>query len=164
MVGWVSLIVFLVTSGLVFAVYLVLNRDDLRMASRVRRLGESAGPGRPAAAWVADLIARLPLSSLLGEQREARLRQRMVRAGLYGPGAASVFLAARILLTAAGAALGLGAGLSNIVPPNWKLPACLVLVGFGVLLPGLWLDARISAWQKAIRRGLPDTMDMLVLC
>ena len=36
--------------------------------------------------------------------------------------------------------------------------------GLGVIAPGMWLDARKKNRQAALRRGLPDALDMLVLC
>jgi tight adherence protein C len=42
--------------------------------------------------------------------------------------------------------------------------AYLVAVGLGFLLPDFWLGNRISARQAQIRRGLPDVLDLLVIC
>ncbi len=164
---WISLIVFLVTTGLVVVAYLLLNRDNRRMTTRLRMLGEPAGPTRTAGDWFRDALGSLPMPAFVvgsGQNRNAQLRQRFIRAGIYGPKAVTLFLAARFLLVVAGVALAVGAGLANVVPPNWVLPSGVFMAGIGLLVPGLWLDARIGSWQAALRRGLPDAMDMLVLC
>jgi tight adherence protein C len=170
---WISLCVFLATSLLVLLVFLLLARDDLRARARVRELTEAAN-GRAAVSRLGDragigvVPARLVAigNSLLGvnEARQAGLRRRFARAGIYGPNAPSIFLAVKVLLCSFGLAVGLGAGLVHLLPIGRALPAGLVLAGLGLVVPGLWLDARITRWQSALRRGLPDAMDMLVLC
>ena len=37
-------------------------------------------------------------------------------------------------------------------------------LGIGFLLPDFWLGRKIKARQKRIRRGLPDVLDLLVIC
>jgi tight adherence protein C len=53
--------------------------------------------------------------------------------------------------------MGSVAGLQSIT-------LALVLMGGGWMVPGLWLDSRVKRWQGMLRRGLPDAIDMLVLC
>jgi tight adherence protein C len=36
--------------------------------------------------------------------------------------------------------------------------------GCGLILPGLCLDARVRGRQVTLKRGLPDALDMIVLC
>src|SRR5262245_5097955 len=170
---WISLCVFLATSVVVVLVFLLLARDDRRARARVRRLAEAANgraAGAPAGgeARTAALRARLVAigNALLGvnEVRHARMRRRFARAGIYGSSAPSIFLAVKVLLCGFGLAVGLGIGLLHLLPVARALALGLVLAGLGLLGPGLWLDARIGRWQSALRRGLPDAMDMLVLC
>ncbi|MDR3725631.1 MAG: type II secretion system F family protein [Terracidiphilus sp.] len=40
----------------------------------------------------------------------------------------------------------------------------LLALGFGFLAPEYWLDRQIKGRQDRIRRGLPDVLDMLVVC
>jgi tight adherence protein C len=40
----------------------------------------------------------------------------------------------------------------------------LTAIGLGYLLPDFWLGNRISARQARIRLGLPDVLDLLVIC
>jgi tight adherence protein C len=157
-------------------VFSLLNRQNLRVTARVRQLagpgasrGEGGGPARRGSAdLIADLLARIPFCMAAlrggGEERLAHLRERFGRAGIYSQHAPTIFLAVRVFLASAGVPLALGVGLAHLLPPARVLPAGVVLAGFGLLAPSLWLDARIARWQAALRRGLPDTMDMLVLC
>jgi tight adherence protein C len=40
----------------------------------------------------------------------------------------------------------------------------LSALGVGYLLPDYWLDHRIKARERAIQRGLPDLLDLMVVC
>jgi tight adherence protein C len=40
----------------------------------------------------------------------------------------------------------------------------VVAVGLGYLVPDFWLGRRITSRQASIRLGLPDVLDMLVIC
>jgi tight adherence protein C len=40
----------------------------------------------------------------------------------------------------------------------------LTSLGLGYLLPDFWLGNRITARQARIRRGLPDVLDLIVIC
>jgi len=92
---------------------------------------------------------------------EARLR----RAGLYGAGALPAFLGARLLL----GTLLPAAGFLTLYALGELSPLRMFLAGVGLacvgsLAPGLWLDRRQRQYQSALRRGLPDALDLLVLC
>src|SRR5262249_55844067 len=54
--------------------------------------------------------------------------------------------------------------LIGLLPSHLLVHAALVACGVGVLLPGLWLDARRRKRQRELRNALPDALDMLVLC
>jgi tight adherence protein C len=40
----------------------------------------------------------------------------------------------------------------------------ILALGLGFLLPDFWLDRRTKKRQSRIRRGLPDVLDLLVIC
>ena len=56
----------------------------------------------------------------------------------------------------AGLVTGLGA-----LSPFFVYASCL---GLGFLAPDFWLGRRIKKRQSNIRRGLPDVLDLLVIC
>ncbi len=88
----------------------------------------------------------------------SRLQRRLSRGGYVEPSAALVFTAVGFVLPLAAAAATLAvAGLSSWV---YALPAAAA----GYLAPHLWLDHRITRRQRAIRNGLPDALDLLMLC
>lgn len=89
----------------------------------------------------------------------SRLRKRLARAGIYGFGAAVVYAFAEMLLpVVAGALILFVMGLHD----GWIL-AVLGAV-FGYLAPGLWLQRRTNQRKKVIEHGLPDALDLLIVC
>jgi tight adherence protein C len=85
--------------------------------------------------------------------------QRLQRAGYRGESALKVFNGSKIVTPIVLCILCLVSGLGN-----WNAVLYLVAAVLGFLGPDYWLNARIKKRQKAIRRGLPDVLDLLVIC
>ncbi|HEY6359014.1 MAG TPA: type II secretion system F family protein, partial [Vicinamibacterales bacterium] len=45
---------------------------------------------------------------------------------------------------------------------SWLVVALCALIGW--FLPGVWLSRKIKARQKVIRNGLPDALDLMIVC
>ncbi len=88
-----------------------------------------------------------------------RLRKRMARAGYHRPSAAIVYsfaelgLAALLLLVAI-----------YVLGPSQGLLLGLLLALVGYMLPSFWLSRQITKRRKAIGNGLPDALDLLIVC
>lgn len=85
--------------------------------------------------------------------------QRLQRAGYRGESALKVFNGSKVVTPIVLCILCLVSGLGN-----WNAVLYLVAAVLGFLGPDYWLNARIKKRQKAIRRGLPDVLDLLVIC
>lgn len=88
-----------------------------------------------------------------------RLQRRLTRAG-YPHGRAAVYFAAAEVLLPIGLALATIAYMG--VARGGFL--ALVMAGMGYTLPGLWLARKTRARQKQIENGLPDALDLLIVC
>ena len=89
----------------------------------------------------------------------SRLRRRLARAGYYQPSAPLVFS----LIELAAAAVGGLVPLLVFGPLRGIIFALLgALVGYS--LPGFILLRRIEARKKQLQNGLPDALDLLVVC
>jgi tight adherence protein C len=88
-----------------------------------------------------------------------RLRRRMVRAGYYTLTPVALFTLAQMTLPIV---LALSVLLFGPLRVVW--PGMIVLALLGYVIPGFLLDFRISARQKIIRNGLPDALDLLIVC
>jgi tight adherence protein C len=88
-----------------------------------------------------------------------RLRKRLTRAGYHGLTAAAVYRASELFAPLVCAAVVL-----IVVPfPKSIIPAALVgMVGY--VLPGFVLQRLTSRRQMVIQNGLPDALDLLIVC
>jgi tight adherence protein C len=88
----------------------------------------------------------------------SRLRRQLASAGIFDFRAAVIYSLAELALPVALAGLVfLLMGVSG-----WVLMLLAAVVGY--LAPGLWLQRRISLRRKAIQNGLPDALDLLIIC
>lgn len=116
----------------------------------------------------------LPLLQRVGELSAGFTPQKVLEdttkkleiAGNPGRIDAAVFLSSRFVVAAFFGGLFLLIGLFS--PARWPLAqTLLVVVVFTVLgffFPQLWLQSRINARQKDIRRAMPDALDLLTIC
>lgn len=88
------------------------------------------------------------------------LQQRLMTAGYRSDTAVTLFRAARIVLPLTLIGIAFATGIAA-----WNPLVVSALCGaIGYVGPDLILRNRIGARQKKIRKGLPDVLDMLVIC
>jgi tight adherence protein C len=88
------------------------------------------------------------------------VQQRLIRAGYRSDSAINLFYGAKVLVPLVLALLAFTTGAGRYSPFFVYLTA----IGLGFLLPDFWLGNRISTRQARIRLGLPDVLDLLVIC
>jgi tight adherence protein C len=86
--------------------------------------------------------------------------QRLTRAGYRNESAVRVFYGYKVFVPLALAAIALVSGLAKLSP--FFVYACCL--GLGFLLPDFWLGRKIKTRQKKMERGLPDVLDLLIIC
>jgi tight adherence protein C len=94
------------------------------------------------------------------EKEKSIVQQRMVSAGLRNESALKIFYGCKLLLPLALAAVVTLTGVAKYSPFIIYVAA----VGIGFLIPDFWLGRRIKSREKRIQRGLPDVLDLLVIC
>jgi tight adherence protein C len=99
----------------------------------------------------------LRLRNAFGVRSSDRLRERLASAGIRSMYASDMFSAVQWLVPLLGA---VGATFLHENVLFWAF----VLGGIAYLLPGIWLSRRINMYKETLRRSLPDTMDLLVIC
>ncbi len=130
---------------------------------RLRRLQAPVKVSAPAATVLIDAPspAMQRLSALLPNRprNTTRLRKRLAAAGYDDPGAMVLYSAAKLAVPAICALAALAA-----VP--WPI-GLIVAASAGLVghsLPDVFIGRRIAAHRKAIQDGLPDALDLIVVC
>lgn len=107
----------------------------------------------------ADTILELSrsLRERLGISLSAALQTRLMMAGIRTSSAPDIFFAAQCLTPLVGAFLG-----SFVDTNTWFWIFALAAAGY--VAPNFWLTEAVRRRKQRIRRSLPDTIDLLVIC
>lgn len=87
-------------------------------------------------------------------------QQRLIRAGYRRESAIKNFYGAKVLVPLILCVVATVSGLGRSNP----FVVYLLALGVGFLAPDFWLGRQITKRQAAIRRGLPDVLDLLIIC
>jgi tight adherence protein C len=87
-------------------------------------------------------------------------QQRLIRAGIRSDSAVKKYYGAKVVIPAILCILVTVTGIAAASPFITYLFALVA----GFLAPDFWLSRKINTRQAAIRRGLPDVLDLLVIC
>jgi tight adherence protein C len=88
------------------------------------------------------------------------VQRRLVRAGYRSDTAVKFFYGAKILVPLSLCLIVATTGLSHF----GGLFIYALALGLGFLAPDFWLGRKIASRQAKIRRGLPDVLDLMVIC
>jgi len=118
--------------------------------------------GRKKIGSIFQSVGDVAASPLMPKTREEQyeMKRRLARAGVYATGALRVIQGLKVILSLAGLAAGywLGSWIDNVM-------IGIAFGGmFGFLMPTFWLRQQTKAHQRSLERGLPDALDLLVIC
>jgi tight adherence protein C len=154
-----ALVLVLVAAGTAAAGLQVTGWRSRVMARLAPRQPARPALPSPALVW-RELVNRIGSSVPASANDLGRARQRLVRAGFRDPAAARLFQGAR---TGLAAAFGLAGAVAV-----WRFGSNILLVPAaamaGYMAPGQYLLFRIARRKRAIQRGLPNVLDLLVVC
>jgi tight adherence protein C len=88
------------------------------------------------------------------------VEQRLIRAGYRNDSAVKIFYGTKVILPLGLCVVALVTGLADF-NPFFVYGLALVVGFFG---PDFWLGRKIKGRQARIRRGLPDVLDLLIIC
>jgi tight adherence protein C len=158
---------FLATFGLIASIGLLVFRRNVAMDRFVSIVGERSKsspflqrlmPRRQASM---ETIAK-PFQNLLPRSpaEVSVIQRRLIRAGYRDQGAVNIFYAAKVFVPIALSVVASLTGVYRIGP----FFVYAVTIGVGFLLPDFWLGNRITNRQLKIRVGLPEALDLMVIC
>jgi len=173
-IGSVALLVGLSTSAAIYSALAMIFAEDRVVKRRLKRMTEYE---RSEAVAVEPLLApfasRVLKPALAGVARAGRLlspvryrrsiAHRLTLAGEPRGMSVDRLLTVKMLIVLG---MSLGTGLVALVSPlglGRVLLLGLILVPGGFFLPDLWLSSRVESRKDAIRRALPDMLDMLTV-
>jgi tight adherence protein C len=163
----ITAITFIATFGVVAAVLYAFTPGGAGIAGRLSRFMNPAAPvvestfAEKQRDRVRDTLASLG-KMVPGDSGEApRTQLLMLRAGYRSPQALMAMRGFKILTPIAFVGLVFVTGIYK-----WGSPYMLIVIAaaVGYLFPEMFLGWRVSARQHRLRRGLPDGLDLLVIC
>jgi tight adherence protein C len=137
----------------------------------VQRLSGLVTPGRKKASFLGLLQQRgISLGNNMMGQFErlvprsqselSVVQRRLVRAGYRNETTVTFFYGAKILVPLCLCLIAATTGLAH----SAGLFVYALAVGLGFLAPDFWLGRQIASRQAKIRRGLPDVLDLMIIC
>jgi tight adherence protein C len=93
-------------------------------------------------------------------QEVSTVQKRLVRAGYRDKAAINIFYSAKVLVPGSLCLLATVTQLYAYSP----LFVYALAAGLGYLAPDFWLGNRVSARQSQLRLGLPEALDLIVIC
>jgi len=109
---------------------------------------------------IGNVVKRFENLMPKSEKEVSVIRLRLTRAGYRNENAMKIFYGSKVLTPLLLVAIAAVTGLASLAP----FFVYLVALGGGFLAPDFWLGKRITARQKKLTRGLPDVLDLLVIC
>lgn len=160
-------IIFFVVLGLIVfgVVALMLMPNFFRPSAEAQRVFDVTKSDRPDVRTVRGkeqlqdrlLQAASSLRMRMGLAENPRLKVRLNQAGIHSKAGGDIYFAAQFLVPLLGAVGGTLFG-SNVV-------LCVLAFGVaGYLAPDMWLNWMMGRRRKRIRRSIPDSLDLMVIC
>jgi tight adherence protein C len=129
-----------------------LSREGSSWGSAIRTLSLTDAPSA--------LIKRLQQVVPKSPKDMSRLRRRLATAGYRSVSAATVFAASELLLAVVFPLVVVS--VRGVSRGGWLFAFLAAVVGY--LLPAVWLARKTSLRQTQIQNGLPDALDLFIVC
>jgi tight adherence protein C len=156
------------------AIFLLIGSGGLLLFYReamLKRISEAINP-RPKEKSLTTVVERAKHSigtmmesveNLMpkSEKEVSIVQKRLTMAGYRNESAVKFFYGCKVVLPVVLSLIVMFTGLANVVGPFFVY---LMTAGGGFLAPDFILGKKIAKRQKKITRGLPDVLDLLVIC
>lgn len=158
-------LVFTSTFLLVFSALYVVSRRRDPVKARLQELAVKEGTARPGEYdFYASLVRKGVDMFAAGGQGGATTRELLARAGYFSEGAIYNYYLVKIIL---GVILAAASGLIAYYYHWTSTHTFFAIAGaafVGIFGPRLWVARKITNRREAIRRAVPNMLDLLVVC
>lgn len=145
----------------------VFANDDKRISERLnetKRRGKEAAAANRAAISPLKKLSSWAAKPFMADAQDGvkinGLRAKLAMAGIYDPAAIRSVIGWKFMLMSAGVLFGyIGGGFYGM---SMMGAAVAGLVGY--MAPLLWLKSKIGANQLSLNQGIPDALDLMVIC
>jgi tight adherence protein C len=165
--GMIILLAFGSISVLVYFVSMLLFKSggDEKLRSRLQGkveatsvLKKEPGAGSNIFKQLREMAAKPFMPS--SREKQSSLQRELAKAGVYSPAALRTVQGSKVIGIALGLILGYAAG--------WFMGGMLLYLAIGGLTgyvaPIIWLKMKVKNNQKQLEYGLPDALDLMVVC
>ena len=138
------------------------RREELRRKSRESI--NQAALRRKDEGMMKNVVEKLDLKQAL---EDPEIAQKLVQAGLRGPGPVNTFYFFRFFLPFLAAAFAFFY-IWFVMKPEWtiqiKLGALVFAAAAGFYLPNIWVQNLIDKRKTSVNKAFPDCLDMMLIC
>jgi len=163
----IILLAFASISVLVYFVSMLLFKSDTgeKLRSRLQGKSEATVVKKESSSGVGSMLKQIGEAASRPfmpstREKQSSLQRELAKAGIYSPAALRTVQGAKVIGIALGLILGYVSGLF--------LGTMLLFLAIGGLagyvLPIIWLKMKAKGNQKALEYGLPDALDLMVVC
>ncbi len=138
--------------------------DQVRTGQRATSANTGKSAPKDALKMVAGLGQGVLRSGIVSSQTVDALTKSLEGAGIRSASAVSVFVASKIILLLVMPAIGFMALHNVIGTPAIRNMLLVALAVLGLLAPDYVVRSLRKRYQNGIAEGLPDALDMLVMC
>ena len=157
--------VFILIAGILVTLGLQLWVRPRAAIDRVTAtVGETASPvGHPSLAW-RDLVNKLGSLVPSAPKDSTVMLRRLMRAGFRGPSALKMLYGSKAILGVVLPAVALVLTANSDVDPGQKILLVAGSFAAGFFGPNEYVRMRAKRRQKLMRKGLPNALDLMVVC
>ncbi len=164
----IAALTFLAVFALIASAGLLFVRDKSKQQAANPMIAQVAvgkeagfmGSIHQATASISGVVGRFESVIPKSEKEVSILRQRLIRAGYREDSAVRVFYGGKFVLMLLTLTLVL---VTKVASFNYFF-VIFAALAFGFIAPDFWLSRKITSRQRRIRLGLPDVLDLFVVC
>lgn len=159
-----SLILVSVSMLVLTAGFIVIgSKSPLKRKLHSLRESNSSGTLRKSERLGNTLESLVPIMAPKSGRERESIRQKLMHAGFHDSSTLTFFYAVKVMTSAVG--VGLAGGVFFFQPDLAHRDLLMImLIALGLFAPNFVLERMVTKRQRRVRAGVPDALDLLVVC